>query len=103
MTWINRLWCRVFGHRLNYFAWRFENDTVCWRCGYETRQFQGGKVAESSQVQFYLTPDGEHKIASVWVEGGKLMIRMGVDNVFDVIFESSNVLRPRNIQFKNRE
>jgi len=41
MTFFQRVWCRLFGHRLNYFAWRFHNDTVCWRCGVDTTSEKG--------------------------------------------------------------
>ena len=71
------------------------------RCGYdgrdEPRPRTGYFGTMSSQVQFYLPPDGKHKIATVWVEAGKLMIQMDADNVFDVIFVDGYACRPRNI------
>ena len=75
----------------------------------EFRIYNGTAMpGESSRVNFYSPmPDGmpsSHRVATVWTDSsGHLHVRMDMDNVFDVIFEATDALRPRNIQFKNRE
>lgn len=34
-------------------------------------------------------------VATVWVEKGKLHVKMCLDNVFDIVIEDADVLRPR--------
>lgn len=36
-------------------------------------------------------------VATVWVEKGKLRIKMALDNVFDVEFVDAAILRPRTV------
>ena len=59
------------------------------------------KSAKSSQVQFYLPPDGKHKIATVWVEAGKLYVQLDHDTIWDVVFLGQS--RPRSVGFQTRE
>lgn len=39
------------------------------------------------------------EVATVWVEKGKLHVKMSLDNVFDVVFEDPDILRPRSVGF----
>ena len=54
---------------------------------------------ESARVTFWdpaMIPT-PREVATVWVEKGKLHIKMALDNVFDVIFVDGYACRPRNI------